>query len=105
MKLYLSNAIEFVRSRMDELSYSNDDMIVPADDDRNFDNTVEKLLPEAAEYTYLAAPVSSVSPSTGFSFRVGEDEVLELFVQTLHLAENVFIVNEANIIFVKTWIY
>jgi len=75
MKLYLSNAIEFVRSRMDELSYSNDDMIVPADDDRNFDNTVEKLLPEAAEYTYLAAPVTSVSPSDGFQFRVTEDEV------------------------------
>ena len=48
MKLYLSKAIEFVRARMDELSFDNDDMIVPAEDDRNFDVTVEKLLPEAA---------------------------------------------------------
>lgn len=62
MKLYLSNAIDFVRSRMDELSYNNDDMIVPADDDRNFDNTVEKLLPEAAEFVYRAAPASVLEP-------------------------------------------
>lgn len=62
MKLYLSNAIEFVRARMDELSYSNDDMIVPADDDRNFDNTVEKLLPEAAEFVYRAAPARLLEP-------------------------------------------
>lgn len=62
MKLYLSHAIEFVRSRMDELSYNNDDMIVPADDDRNFDNTVEKLLPEAAEFVYRAAPSRLLEP-------------------------------------------
>lgn len=62
MKLYLSNAIEFVRARMDELSYNNDDMIVPADDDRNFDNTVEKMLPEAAEFVYRAAPASLLEP-------------------------------------------
>lgn len=62
MKLYLSNAIEFVRARMDELSYNNDDMIIPADDDRNFDNTVEKLLPEAAEFIYRAAPSNLLEP-------------------------------------------
>lgn len=62
MRLYLSNAIEFVRARMDELSYNNDDMIVPADDDRNFDNTVEKLLPEAAEFVYRAAPANLLEP-------------------------------------------
>ncbi len=62
MRLYLSEAIEFVRARMDELSYNNDDMIVPADDDRNFDNTVEKLLPEAAEFVYRAAPAGLLEP-------------------------------------------
>lgn len=62
MKLYLSNAIEFVRARMDELSYSNDDMILPADDDRNFDNTVEKLLPEAAEFVCRVAPARLLEP-------------------------------------------
>ena len=62
MRLYLSDAIEFVRARMDELSYNNDDMIVPADDDRNFDTTVEKLLPEAAEFIFRAAPARLLEP-------------------------------------------
>ena len=64
MKLYLSKAIEFVRARMDELSFSNDDMISPADDDRNFDTTVEKLLPEAAETVVMAAPAELLEPQT-----------------------------------------
>ena len=62
MRLYLSDAVEFVRTRMDELSYNNDDMIVPADDDRNFDNTVEKLLPDAAEFVCRAAPAHLLEP-------------------------------------------
>ena len=62
MKLYLSKAIEFVRARMDELSFDNDDMIVPAEDDRNFDVTVEKLLPEAAEFVCRAAPADLLEP-------------------------------------------
>lgn len=62
MRLYLSDAVEFVRARMDELSYNNDDMIVPADDDRNFDKTVEKLLPEAAEFVYRVAPARLLEP-------------------------------------------
>ena len=62
MRLYLSNAIEFVRARMDELPYDNDDMIVPADDDRNFDVTVERLLPEAAEFICRAAPSGLLEP-------------------------------------------
>lgn len=62
MRLYLSDAIEFVRARMDELSFNNDDMISPADDDRNFDTTVEKLLPEAAEFVDRAAPASLLEP-------------------------------------------
>ena len=68
MRLYLSNAIEFVRARMDELSYNNDDMIVPADDDRNFDTTVEKLLPEAAEFVYRAAPANLLEPEIEIDF-------------------------------------
>ena len=64
MKLYLSDAIEFVRARIDELPYSNDDMISPADDDRNFDNTVEKILPEAAETIIMAAPAELLEPET-----------------------------------------
>lgn len=62
MKVYLQDAIEFVRARMDELSFSNDDMILPADDDRNFDRTVETLLPEAAEYIVRVAPAELLEP-------------------------------------------
>lgn len=62
MYLPLSDAVNFVRSRIDELSYNNDDMISPADDDRNFDKTVEKLLPEAAEAVFRAAPAALLEP-------------------------------------------
>ena len=62
MELTLSRAIEFVRARLDELSFFNDDMISPATDDRNLDKTVEKLLPEAAEYVYRAAPADFLEP-------------------------------------------
>lgn len=62
MRITLSQAIEFVRARMDELSFDNDDMISPADDDRNFDTTVEKLLPEAAEFIVRAAPANLLEP-------------------------------------------
>lgn len=62
MNLYLQDAIEFVRARMDELSFDNDDMILPAEDDRNFDGTVEKLLPEAAEFVVRAAPAALLEP-------------------------------------------
>lgn len=47
---------------MDELSFDNDDMISPAEDDRNLDTTIEKLLPEAAEFVYRAAPASLLEP-------------------------------------------
>lgn len=69
MRLYLSDAVEFVRARMDELSFSNDDMISPADDDRNFDKTVEKLLPEAAEFIDRAAPANLLEPEDVISVR------------------------------------
>lgn len=62
MRLLLSDAIVFVRARLDELSYSNDDMILPADDDRNFDETVEKLMPEAAEAIFRNAPAELMEP-------------------------------------------
>ena len=64
MRIYLSDAIEFVRARMDELPFNNDDMILPAEDDRNFDNTVGKLLPEAAELVVRSAPANLLEPET-----------------------------------------
>lgn len=75
MKLYLSDAIEFVRARMDELSFSNDDMISPADDDRNLDTTIGKLLPEAAELVVRAAPAHLLEPQSEIVVsRVGDAE-------------------------------
>lgn len=73
MRLNLSYAVEFVRARMDELSFSNDDMVSPAEDDRNLDTTVEKLLPEAAEFIERAAPAGLLEPQGAISVsRVGD---------------------------------
>lgn len=63
MNLYISEAIEFVRARMDELSVLDSDMAEEYQDDRNLDNTVEKLLPEAVEEVHLAAPASLLEGS------------------------------------------
>ena len=71
MNLYLSDAVTFVRARIDELPYNNDDMISPADDDRNFDKTVEKLLPEAAEVTIMAAPAELLEPQDAMTYKQG----------------------------------
>ena len=46
--MLLSDAISFVRARLDEIAFNQDDMISAAQDDRNLDTTVERLLPEAA---------------------------------------------------------
>lgn len=64
MRLYLSDAVEFVRARMDELSFNNNDMISPADDDRNFDRTVEELLPEADGFIIRSAPAALLEPES-----------------------------------------
>lgn len=54
----LSDAISFVRARLDEIAFNQDDMITDVtQDDRNLDTTVERLLPEAAEVVFLSAPV------------------------------------------------
>ena len=68
MNLYISEAIEFVRTRLDELAASSSDMVVDTVDDRNLNNTVEKLLPEAVEEVHLAAPASLLE---GFKFTEG----------------------------------
>ena len=71
MNLYISEAIEFVRARMDELSVLDSDMADEYQDDRNLDNTVETLLPEAVEEVHLAAPASLLE---GFKFQQGSSE-------------------------------
>lgn len=55
MYLSLTTAKEFVRSRIDELSQVESDMLIDNVDDRNLDFTVEKNLPEAITYVHLYA--------------------------------------------------
>lgn len=65
MKLNISEAIAFVRARLDEIAQSDSDMIVNEVDDRNLNETVERLLPEAVEEVHRAAPASLLE---GFIF-------------------------------------
>ena len=60
--MLLSNAISFVRARLDEIAFNNDDMILAAQDDRNLDTTIERLLPEAVEVVLLSAPEGLLQP-------------------------------------------
>lgn len=55
--LSVSEALAFVRARYDEIAFNNTDMISnPAMDDRNFEATLLKLLPEAITSVHLEAP-------------------------------------------------
>lgn len=58
----LSDAISFVRARMDEIAFEQGDMIPVAQDDRNLDNTIGQLLPEAVRVVVLAAPAHLLEP-------------------------------------------
>lgn len=58
MKLTIGEAREFVRARLDELAAQASDMLLDAIDDRNLDNTIDKLLEDAVTYIHLAAPAS-----------------------------------------------
>lgn len=62
--MLLSDAISFVRARLDEIAFNQDDMISAAQDDRNLDTTVERLLPEAAEVVFLSAPAHLLEAET-----------------------------------------
>lgn len=64
--LTLSKSISFVRARIDEIAYNQDDMILAALDDRNLDTTIEQLLPEAAEVVFLSVPVQTLEPEVEF---------------------------------------
>ena len=63
MNLYISEAIAFVRTRLDEISQNNSDMILDSVDDRNLERTVEELLPEVVEEVHTSAPASLLEGS------------------------------------------
>ena len=56
--LTTSEAVAFVRARLDEIAFSASDMLVSNKDDRNLETTILSLLPEAIKTVHLAAPVS-----------------------------------------------
>jgi hypothetical protein len=64
--LTLSKSISFVRARIDEIAYNQDDMILAALDDRNLDTTIEQLLPESAEVVFRSVPVQMLEPEVEF---------------------------------------
>lgn len=56
--LFIEDAVDAVRARMDELAERDSDMYTIVADDRNLSNTIEKLLPEAIETVQLSSPAS-----------------------------------------------
>ena len=62
--MLLSTAISFVRARLDEIAFNNDDMILAAQDDRNLDTTIERLLPGAVKVVVLSAPAHLLEPES-----------------------------------------
>lgn len=62
--MLLSDAISYVRARLDEIAFNQDDMIGAEQDDRNLDTTVERLLPEAVKVVVLSAPAHLLEPDT-----------------------------------------
>lgn len=58
MNLYISEAIQFVRSRLDELSIQESELLANSVDNLNLDETIVSLLEEAVSYVHQAAPAS-----------------------------------------------
>lgn len=58
MELALNDAIRQVRTRLDELSAEETDMMLSSADDRNLETTIEELMPEAIKSVHLSAPLS-----------------------------------------------
>lgn len=59
-RLYIEDAVNAVRVKMDELAQRDSDMFTIVPDDRNLSNTIEKLIQEAIETVHLSAPASLV---------------------------------------------
>ena len=85
MNLYISEAVAFVRARLDEIAQSDSDMVGDTVDDRNLDSTVEKLLPDAIEDVHLVAPASlleghvfSSGGTVPFSHAQAQDGVIDV---------------------------
>lgn len=64
MNLYISEAIQFVRSRLDELSIQESELLVNTVDNLNLDETIVSLLEEAVSYVHQTAPASLMEGPT-----------------------------------------
>lgn len=64
MELALNDAIRQVRTRLDELSAEETDMMLSSADDRNLETTIEELMPEAIKSVHLSAPLSLLRGKT-----------------------------------------
>lgn len=73
MQLLLKDAYDFVRSRIDELSQTASDMLLDSVDDRNLEETVRQMLPEAIKRVVLDAPVQILEANSEFSGTAGTD--------------------------------
>lgn len=85
--MLLSSAISFVRTRMDEIAFNNDDMILAGQDDRNLDVTIERLLPEAAQVVFLAAPVALLSPEVELEYDMSSQDPQPSYIEQIDLDE------------------
>lgn len=90
----LSEAIEFVRTRLDEVAADSSDNLAAEIDDTNLELTVEKLLPESVEYVHRTGPRELVAPvaetltdlSDGVTATRESDNSLDItFAATLHV--------------------
>lgn len=82
--LTLSKSISFVRARLDEIAFNQDDMILAAQDDRNLDTTIEQLLPDAAEVVFLSVPVQALEPEVEFNSATATAEDYERGVNRIN---------------------
>ena len=73
MQLLLKDAYDFVRSRIDELSQTASDMLLDSIDDRNLEETVRQMLPEAIQRVVLDAPVQILEANSEFGGTAGAD--------------------------------
>ena len=73
MQLLLKDAYDFVRSRIDELSQTASDMLLDSVDDRNLEETVRQMLPEAIKRVVLDAPVQILEANAEFTGTAGAD--------------------------------
>lgn len=91
----IGEAVQFVRTRLDEVAADSSDNLAAEIDDTNLELTVERLLPESVEYVHRTAPRELVAPvaetltdlTTGVTaeFLASDNSVDITFASSLHV--------------------